>query len=159
MQYKDFFFELDVSFGQNSKIKDSNGKLIKVYHGTSANFNDFDTRLRGAWFASNPVSANAYAGINGEADRPKRNARIIPVYLDINNPKILTDDDLEKFIDEWIRHKNYKNSMKSLKSKTEHEGFDGIWFKSRTDRKHDVFVAFEPNQIKSIFSESIIDYF
>jgi hypothetical protein len=70
----------------DSKVVDADGKPLVVYHGTSADFNEFSlsnggakgmTQGTGFYFASSGERASMYAGDSGS---------VMPVYLNANNP-------------------------------------------------------------------------
>jgi len=80
---------------EDSKIRDKNGNLIKVYHGTSTNFEEFDEKFirqrsdgtRGFYFAPperKDSVAGYYAGEKGN---------IKEVYLNIKKPLYLKTND------------------------------------------------------------------
>ena len=111
----------------NSKVVDENGNPLVMYHGTTADFTEFDTTKRaiageGSFFSSTP--SNSFA--QGEG------GRIIPAYLSFKNPKVI---DLAKESDDI------------LKKKFISEGYDGVIL--MRDGEIKTAVAFYPNQIKS----------
>ena len=77
----------------NSKVVDSYGNPLVVYHGTAANFDAFDDSKtgrndlglwgRGHYFASSASTASSYALRQGD------NAKVIPVFASIQNPLVL----------------------------------------------------------------------
>lgn len=76
----------------NSKVVDAEGKPLRVYHGTTADFDEF-TRGRagkktgnpnavlGSFFTDDPAEASRYA-----QDWGREGGRVLPVYLSIQNP-------------------------------------------------------------------------
>ena len=88
-------------FGK-SAIVDADGKLLKMYHGTAADFTVFDLAESGAsndhtshigfWFTPRKAVAENFAEFNANDYRGKR-ARVQEVYLNIENPKIYAPAD------------------------------------------------------------------
>lgn len=112
----------------DSKVVDENGQPLVVYHGTDAqeDFSVFDTNKKslkgtGSFFSRDPNKSYS----SGE------NARIIPAYLSIKNPKYLNPSS-DAF---------NKNNLIS-------EGYDGVIYKGIDGTPYNV-VAFYPEQIKS----------
>lgn len=83
-------------FGK-SAIVDGDGKLLKMYHGTGADFTVFDLAESGAsndhtshigfWFTPRKAVAENFAEFNAN-DYQGKKARVQEVYLNIVNPKI-----------------------------------------------------------------------
>jgi hypothetical protein len=76
----------------NSKVVDSRGKPLAVFHGTTAAFDAFRPFYRknedlgfGVHFATKPEFAGRYAFIEGTR-RKGSNPRVIPVYLSVQRP-------------------------------------------------------------------------
>lgn len=147
---------------KNSVVVDNNGNPLKVFHGTTSNknFDIFNTTLRGAWFAVNPREASAYtvgySKYGAYIKRPdyvKKHGRVLPVYINIQNPKIYTSEDLDDLIDHYRHAKDYKQHFKALIASAKQEGYDGLVFVS----KNNIYVAFYSTQIKSIFNNGEFD--
>jgi hypothetical protein len=142
----------------NSKVVDGAGRPLVVYHGTISDFAKFDSsghrsgsavQELGTWFASTAKAASKFAkdpewgGTDG--------ANIIPVYLSIQNPKIISGGwkGLEKSA--WPEGYDHNTILKWKKDLVA-GGHDGIiLLNSKTDRGGDRtdFVVFRPTQIKS----------
>jgi hypothetical protein len=128
----------------NSKVVDSQGKPLVVYHGTNADIQTFDkARLGqhkaapaglGFWFADE----SQYAEFHGEA--------VMPVYLRITKPyKVASSEALQKLA-------KTAGKIEALKK----EGYDGIILPAKEEmlgktkvRSAAIMAVFEPNQIKS----------
>ncbi len=88
-------------FGK-SAIVDADGKLLKMYHGTAADFTVFDIAESGAsndhtshigfWFTPRKAVAENFAEFNAN-DYQGKKARVQEVYLNIENPKIYAPTD------------------------------------------------------------------
>jgi hypothetical protein len=110
----------------DSKVVDSKGKPLAVYHGTNADFAEFKGGVaEGIWFAADPE----YAGIHGKA--------VMPVYLKASNPYELTAK-------QWSSMPPGTLSPDAARAR----GHDA-WVLRDKDGVGDVFVVFEPEQIKS----------
>lgn len=154
----------------DSKVVDAEGKPLVVYHGTSANFAQFNTapdREMGAHFGSRKQS---------EGIQQKENSRTLPVYLHIQNPyEAQVDlgiwgsvDAWKEYLTEWEANGNgplnpsrrriaHLSSMAEVRSLLESKGFDGISYFNRVEgdteadggNGEQAFIAFHPEQIKS----------
>ena len=107
---------------KDSKVRDENGKLIPVYHGTKADFNVFTQSEEGA-LGKGIYFAESYDYAKGFG----RNGKVVEAYVNIKNPYVVS----------WPGNYN----QEELKTK----GYDGIY---HTGNKF--WVAFEPNQIKNV---------
>lgn len=147
----------------NSKVSYFNGEPIVVYHGTENNFRIFknlgQSRQIGAnigfFFTSSDNMANQYAN----------DSRVMPVYLSLQNPLIvepnttITLGDKEIEITDTFDLFTQLDRIQSEQETREeliNQGYDGIILnstnvdtRSREDI-HDVYVAFYPEQIKSV---------
>jgi hypothetical protein len=151
-------------FGK-SKIVDEEGVPLRLYHGTSENFDTFkhpsETKgpkggfidTQGFYFTRDPGVAEVYAdhfgrnlklGPKGYV-RKAANQTIMPVFVRMQNPFVV---DMNKPFDhpshEAIKQGRIDNEvMTNLKSK----GYDGVILKKDNGRNE--YVAFDANQIKS----------
>lgn len=112
-----------------SKAVDSGGRPLKLYHGTTANFDQFDPRqgIGGAnWFTADPDAASMYAYGDG--------ARLHPVYLKMENPLRVHADD-RKGTSYWARTARRR-------------GYDGLMVTS-DDFPGVAYAVFRPENIRS----------
>jgi hypothetical protein len=135
----------------NSKVVDENGEPLVVYTGTSKDkdFNTFRIPKNGAWFINDPAAASQYAvendsmGYKWDTGRPVATntaARVMPVYLRIENPYTLTAEETK----ELKYSGNYKRTQGIIFERAKAKGHDGI------DLGDGVWVVIkDPNQIKS----------
>lgn len=89
-------------FFRESAIVDADGKLLKMYHGTAADFTVFDLAESGAsndhtshigfWFTPRKAVAENFAEFNAN-DYLGKKAHVQEVYLNIENPKIYAPTD------------------------------------------------------------------
>jgi hypothetical protein len=135
----------------DSKVVDENGEPLVVYTGTSKDkdFNTFRIPKNGAWFINDPAAASQYAvendsmGYKWDTGRPVATntaARVMPVYLRIENPYTLTEEETKE-----LRYSgNYKRTQGIIFERAKAKGHDGI------DLGDGVWVVIkDPNQIKS----------
>ena len=139
-----------------SKVIDSDGKPLLVYHGTDADeFSVFDTTGKftgkstglsegtGAYFTTNRKAAETFGN------------RIYEVYLNIRKPYIYQSKDMRKDT------KKMDQIVRDVKAGKKGKGYDGVIFKNvidaktlfnvanDTELKSDVYVIFNPNQVKA----------
>lgn len=89
-------------FFKDSKIREADGRLKTMYHGTAADFTVFDIAESGAsndhtshigfWFTPRKAVAENFAEFNAN-DYQGKKARVQEVYLNIENPKIYAPAD------------------------------------------------------------------
>jgi len=145
--------EFKAWFG-NSKVVDSSGKPLVVYHGTGSEFEEFSKDFMGDnwhgdlgdgfYFTNKKMIASEFAKDVG-------GSTILNVYLSLKNPArnsdILTDD-IQLVLDDDMGF----NDMSDVLSK---KGFDGIEY-THSDGSIE-YVVFEPNQIKSVNNKGTFD--
>lgn len=126
-------------FGE-SKVVDSQGKPLRLYHGTGADIVAFDpslaeaslsgeaTGVPGFYFSPDASVANGYA-----RKREAGGNNVMPVYLALNNPVTV----------------NYAELIGGTfnRATLEAQGFDGV--NVQRDGETWAYIAFEPTQIKS----------
>lgn len=141
-------------FGE-SKVVDDQGRPMVVYHGTSADadFSKFKVGSRGAWFSSSQEVASEYASDNDNQgarynpdsrrhERTNTASRVMPVYLKIENPYRLTQEDARR-----VNVENYAKAQRELFAEIRAKGFDGILWNDGLNKE---WVALEsPTQVKS----------
>lgn len=119
---------------KGSKVVDESGKPMRMYHGTTQEFSDFESKggLYG-WFTSDTEYASGYP--SRDVHGTKRNSNVIPVYLSLQNPAPLSM---------WKERSGRSSSERVEELKA--QGYDGIienYYGEVTA------AAFFPNQIKS----------
>lgn len=141
-----------IEYFKDSQVRDENGALKPVYHGTKSDFTVFDinknkviTFGNGFYFGENKDAVNThYAGDSG---------KMMETYLNITNPFVIEQSQL-KNIDSvpnvvmdmlGIENVTKDSIMQDLKD----NGYDGIHYRNGT-KGNDVFVAFDSSQIKSV---------
>ena len=149
IKLKDILMESFKDWFSGSKVTDSHGNPLRMYHGTheKKNFSVFNAELRGAWFTANPKEAGAYAG-GGYLNKSRKYGRTIPVFLNIKNPMKFTEAQFDRLIDTWDKFNTYKKDMSDLKKKAVESGYDGFHFMG-SKPEYDIYVAFYANQIRS----------
>lgn len=101
---------------KNSKVRNENGKLLTVYHGSNSEFTIFDTKKSGQaskeskvgfWFTETKEGAENFANSLWYGDKK---ARAYETYLNIKNPKIYDT------VDNSVELKNIDNKIEELKT-------------------------------------------
>lgn len=148
----------------DSKVVDAQGRPLVVYHGTRANFNVFGniggrfSMSAGYYFASSTQRASVYAdGLANAIENwnPKSKftkevetgANVMPVYLSIKNPLVITNKDGPFNSPEDAFDLNGGALVKAAKDL----GHDGVIYRREKGDGFDEIaaVAFRPEQIKS----------
>lgn len=121
-------------FFENSKVRDEDGNLLVVYHGTDADFTVFDRTkgrssmdIQGSFFSPWELDASGYG------------ADVKAYYLDIKNPASegVAYKALNKFKGQNYAGVKAREYLESL-------GYDGV------NNSGEEYIAFNPQQIKSI---------
>lgn len=111
-------------FFKDSKVRDADGRLSVLYHGTGAEFYKFDLSKSGKsngvesyigmWFTPNKDTAQYFADFNANELLDEK-PRVLKVYLNIKNPKIydLNIDNSKAEIDK------INSEIEKLRTKTE----------------------------------------
>ena len=142
----------------DSKVVDEQGRPLVVYHGTRADFSEFDTdrigqnfaeSKGGFFFTGSQAAASAYASIRGG-----EGGNVMPAYLSLQNPLTLdtylwaTGDTVESALTdrEYKLIDLFDEDPAGVIAYAKDGGHDGIFWKNGKDV---LAVAFDPAQIKS----------
>lgn len=146
----------------DSKVKDKNGNLMKVYHGTQEDFKEFDEKyirerpdgIKGFYFTTENRKegvAGYYAGDTGV---------VKTAYVNIKNPLYLRTDEYNDKIKEIIKSgeiKKYDGIITINDNDWERDYWDysSKQLKKEINKKGDIIeiIPFSKNQIKIINSE------
>lgn len=147
----------------DSKVVDADGNPLVVYHGTRADVEAFGADKvgsrfpysQGYYFSTAPrassyadSAANAAVGWNANSPFAKPvadGANVMPVYLSIQNPMVL---------DTRLVGENAVDGTDAIQRAKE-AGHDGVIV--RVNGEPDLWVAFEPTQIKSVNNSGAFD--
>lgn len=147
--------EFDKFFG-NSKVVEKDGTPKVMYHGTVS---DFDTFIRDSHFGTARAAnqrAKSWSAQNGE-----RPMQIMPVYLRIENPLRVMDNEAsdEAALLNAIKRGKYPQLDLGIANRdgayaaAKAAGYDGLVYQNKVEDKGKLsYVAFDPNQIKSVFN-------
>ena len=171
---------------EGSHVVDESSQPQVFYHGTRSpfNFDSFSTNPNqqlGAHFTADPAVASDFADGFGvlKHENDKEHGRVLPVHLSIKNPyDMLTDlgdwsdmDNLREYlgeaadgpfsdelVDAWKEPKDAVNALKGI-------GHDGITYQNTFEQndqhwdspKNKTYIAFDPEQIKSIHNRGTYD--
>ena len=119
----------------NSKIVDANGNPLVVYHGSNAEFTEFDNGTLGSGDRGVQSSQLGHFFTVSNQEAKSYGSNVVSSFLSIKNPYITSF--------ESIREKDGFDFKQELISK----GYDGVILKDKGEP--DQYIAFNPNQIKS----------
>lgn len=120
-------------FFKDSKVRDENGNLLVVYHGTNEDFTVFDrTKTR----ANMDIQGNFFSPYRIEAEG--YGLKVGAYYLNITNPA----NEGQSYA-ALNKYKGQNNAGVKARDYLISQGYDGVI-------GYDECIAFEPNQIKSI---------
>ena len=170
--------EFKAWFG-NSKVVDEGGKPLVVYHGTTGDFSAFDqSERRDLGFHFGGRMAASF-----HAKKRKGAARVMPVFLSIENPVRLEDsfdsqltavqdtvwqlgrkhigsDEVRAAITDYTRTNGSspKAAWDMVQTLLEREGYDGVVYdntgRGEGEDSAESWIAFRPEQIKSAIGNS-----
>lgn len=152
-------------FGE-SKVVDSDGKPLVVYHGTPAAdlLTKFDTSAGtdfGLYFSNNPHEASEFARKNDDADVENVDdlrQGVVPAFLNLKNPKIIDAEGAH-----WSELPGGRlgrdSTVPDAAWSAHVAGYDGLIVKNvregyRASEPQTTYVAFNPKQIKSATGNS-----
>ncbi len=134
----------------DSKVVDERGRPLVVYHGTNADFNEFDPEAQGSsgqgsgepgfFFEASPENAGRYT-------RQGDGANVIPAYLSLKNPLVVERTNTKYDYDGSYSRVAFANFIDDALEL----GHDGVIFRDVLDRgkRSTQYVAFRSEQIKS----------
>lgn len=117
-----------------SKVVDSAGMPLHVFHGTKNLFTNFRTP---AWFSPDFKMADGFSGELGDGIRDA-DSRVVTAYLRICNPFITND---------WCVTED-RAANKQWVNRKKRAGYDGVIFTS--DEGEVEYIVFDPDQIRII---------
>ena len=128
--------EQQAEYFKNSKVRDADGNLLVVYHGTDAEFNVFDISrgrpdmdIQGAFFSPDKADAEGYG------------AAVKPYYINLTNPA-----DFDTAFSVFKKLRGEDNAGVKTREELIRLGYDGV-------NNGDEFIAFYPEQIKLTSNE------
>ena len=164
-------------FYSNDMVRNADGNLLVVYHGTKEQFDSFDKSKIGSnthnvgiygcgfYFTENKALASNY----NWGENVPNNYEPMALYVNITNPfywnGIKTEEQMNEFIQKigleegiltWNRYDQEihtikeENKAREFSKKLQENGYDGIIYKHDHGQTISEIVAFEPNQIKSV---------
>lgn len=151
----------------DSKVVDADGNPLVVYHGTAADFDAFSKSadpkhidLPGFFFTPDASVADGFS--ESASRKPFRDdsgyiagfegAAVVPVYLSIQNPAEINLSDRE------TGRMTRSSDVQAMLEQAQSDGHDGAVIRGWSDGSGEVqWVAFQPNQIKSVFNRGTWD--
>jgi uncharacterized protein YutE (UPF0331/DUF86 family) len=135
-------------FGE-SKVVDKSGKPLKVYHGARPGVDITQFKARGTtdgiYFTPDASYAEGFTN-DLSGDNADASGATYPVYLSIKNPYEVTaapgSAEWDSFVDRGLNREELKQ-----------QGYDGAILRDSKTGEIDQIMAFEPEQIKSVFNE------
>ena len=133
-----------------SKVRDNDGKLIRVTHYTNSEFTEFDPDKIGSATDYGAFGRGFYFG---NKDHRNYGSKRYEGYLNLTSPIILNGSEeayeFKKRMAEFSKSDVLKLNADVVKAYTEHlkaEGYDGVIFNDELGNNE--YVAFYPNQFK-----------
>lgn len=154
----------------DSKVVDENDEPLVVYHGTENNFKIFKNLGQ-----SRQIGANVgffFTDSENMAKEYANNKRVMPTYLSLQNPLIVEPNSTVEMFGENIEitdafdfftQMDTRVSEQDLKNELIKQGYDGVILRNTNvdtpfmQDIHDVYVAFDNTQIKSVNNRGTFD--
>ena len=131
----------------DSKVVDDQGRPLVVYHGTAADFTEFDRgETSPGWYSFGGSFFFAKNGENAGEYASKDGGNVMPVYLSVKNQYVVKDT--PAFMREMVK-KYGLNGAKHARDDLVAKSYDGIEYAQSGS-----YVAFDPAQIKSAIGNS-----
>lgn len=155
-----------------SKVLDSSGNPLRVYHGTPHEFEDLDPSKAddgfdyptppALYFTSSPDNASGYAGqLDLEwSEQYKPGARVLPVYLHIKNP-MEVDAKGENWRDILVGDEYFE--LPQLVGEAKKLGHDGLIVHNVLDNRRGhhlatTYVVFNPSQVRNAIANPEVSH-
>ena len=121
-------------FFKDSKVRDENGELLKVYHGTTEDFDSFEEGDLGYHFGTKEQANNRIGSINISGRNIGKNfsegSNIIPAYLNLKNPLRLNDigefGDVKEIYNELKKYPEFKDAPNPMKDSAKTDSETGV---------------------------------
>jgi 16S rRNA G966 N2-methylase RsmD len=144
-QFKAFFGDWENDPSNASKVVDSNGEPLVVYHATNYEFNIFKKDNptigvygQGFYFTNDKSFASNYArGIN---------SKILSCFINVKKIFTIYNDELPNGYEKYSNMVDNKGISRDFTKKIISENYDGVYAKNKYNENE--FVVFESNQIK-----------
>jgi hypothetical protein len=157
---------------RQSKVVDTQGKPLVVYHGT---FRDFDEFYSGSHFGDHDAANQRITNTLKSGERGvwwSHDGAIMPVFLSIQNPLRIVDDrglddgfDLSRAVLEarGITTEDHLAicdtgspgiAKRRLFSHLKQLGYDGLVYRNAVEGDADSWVPFDPWQVKSVYAKT-----
>ncbi len=141
----EFFDAAKKSRENASKLVDENGEPKVFYHNTDAEFTVFDGSRNGSNTDAGWLGDGFYFyGDEYEGNGYGKNK--MPVFLNMREPYYATSEENER-----LAEANNREESVAFREQLEEAGYDGVYYNG--DLREEA-VAFEPNQIKSVFENN-----
>lgn len=146
---------------KNSKVRDDDGELKVVYHGTDTDFDVFDKNKIGSNYSETPDGffftdddrvAEFYASIKGSDGSVIETPNVIKAYLNFEKPLIVTEYDYNTYNTHYsspIDH--FDDYSSTILNEYYYGDYDSIIVKGDDSN---LYVAFDSNQIYNINDKS-----
>ena len=144
----------------NSKVVDADGKPLVVYHGTTADFSEFDPDLAGQTFGDPDEVGMLFSSRTGEPDlmAKRGGGNVMPVYLSLQDPLVVEVPSAraKAMFGSVSATTWYDNNKAEIVAQARKGGHDGIIINSVASDgyQHATYVALRPEQIKSAIGNS-----
>jgi heme oxygenase len=130
-------------FFKDSKVRDENGNLQVMYHGTNGEFTKFNKGTANGW-----LGKGIYLTTNKDYAK-KQGKKTMAVYANLNNPFISKSNDPFSFLSEVQKIYPEADSF-NVAEVLQKNGYDGIIYTHWDENVGKMVNVFEPNQIKDI---------
>jgi hypothetical protein len=152
----------------SSKVVDKQGKPLVVYHGTKADFTEFDESKSGTatdegylgtgfYFSNDPEMASGYASYTAPEGETSPGAQVLPAFVSLQNPAVGYPERFGKNeVNDLTRQMDRGEiSAQDMTSRLREMGHDGVIWKADgpdgevSGYQGNEIVVFEPTQVKS----------
>lgn len=135
------------NYFKDSKVRDSKGNLLVVYRGDKSPIFEFDKqKQKDGW-----LGKGFYFTLNKKYSKKYGKNQTV-AYLNIKNPYIVKSNEHFGIYTELneLFSEDFTNTSQNIQETLIKNGYDGIFYKDWDSDVGEMYIAFEPNQIKEI---------
>lgn len=149
--------EQQSEYFKDSKVKDDNGALLVVYHGTDKEFTTFNSGEKRTTWKLNFGEGFYFTPSKSMAENYTENGRIMSVYVNVTNPYEIFGTWLDKMaLERMSAEFNEEVTIDNVSEVLQKHGYDGIVARNYNGSTNPIgqVMVYSGNQIKSVDNQT-----